>query len=468
MRKLSIIYISIILVLFFFGYYYFRLDDAFIFYKYAKNIAEGNGYVFNVGEKVNATTSPLYTLILALLYWMTKPFFTDSFVVLGNLISIFSIILILYSIKNIFNDAERFHWFAIIFLSMPLLKFGFGMETFLNLALIVYSIYLYTSNKLILASIFIGLSVLARLDSILYAGIIFLYYIVSNKKLPPFLPTLTFLLITVPWFVFSKIYFNSFLPTTINVKLSQNDFGMFGNGLIFFTGSVRVIPGTYLTVITLSVFLLFSIIYLIKKRITISSNHGLFLLKIWSILLFLVYGFVLNAPPYQWYYTPFSIILSIIFALVLKQFLKSNFAKIIITILLIFSACVLPIKNFIEGYNPKYIYYTEAVNWLNANTTKGTTVGVDEIGIIGCNYKNGKLVDALGLITPDVVPHLSKKDFNWYLLNYSPDYIVNDYPYVQKHAGGEEKTFREKYKVVKVFESRGQKIAIYKRANSDS
>jgi arabinofuranosyltransferase len=41
------------------------VDDAYIFYRYAQNLAEGHGLVFNVGERVEGVTSLLWTLLVA-------------------------------------------------------------------------------------------------------------------------------------------------------------------------------------------------------------------------------------------------------------------------------------------------------------------------------------------------------------------------------------------------------------------
>lgn len=147
MNKLVYILISITLVIFLCAYLSFRQDDAYIFYTYAKNIAEGNGYVFNLGEKVNATTSPLYTLLLAALYLLIKPFATESLHVIGIIISVISILIVLLLMKKILADRKLYEYFALIFLCLPLLKFGFGMETFLNLALITASVYFFVQNK---------------------------------------------------------------------------------------------------------------------------------------------------------------------------------------------------------------------------------------------------------------------------------------------------------------------------------
>ena len=46
-------------------------DDPFITFRYAENLALGNGFVFNLGERVLSTTTPLFTLILAVARFVT-------------------------------------------------------------------------------------------------------------------------------------------------------------------------------------------------------------------------------------------------------------------------------------------------------------------------------------------------------------------------------------------------------------
>src|SRR6266540_6543818 len=45
-------------------------EDFYITLRYAENLAQGNGLVYNVGERVLGTTTPLYTLFLALIAWL--------------------------------------------------------------------------------------------------------------------------------------------------------------------------------------------------------------------------------------------------------------------------------------------------------------------------------------------------------------------------------------------------------------
>lgn len=50
-------------------------DDPFITYRYAANLRDGLGFVYNPGERVLSTTTPFYTLALALLggVWSDLP-----------------------------------------------------------------------------------------------------------------------------------------------------------------------------------------------------------------------------------------------------------------------------------------------------------------------------------------------------------------------------------------------------------
>ena len=46
------------------------LDDAMITFRVAENLAYGRGFVYNPGEYVQVTTTPLYTMLLAGGSWL--------------------------------------------------------------------------------------------------------------------------------------------------------------------------------------------------------------------------------------------------------------------------------------------------------------------------------------------------------------------------------------------------------------
>jgi len=463
MSKVNVILFSIILILFFFGYLNFRQDDAYIFYTYAKNITVGNGFVYNLGEKVNATTSPLYTLLLAALYWITKNISSDIFPILGNFISVISLASIIFCVSEILDKDNALKFFPLLFLLNPLLKFGFGMETFLNLGLITLSVLMFWKKKFNAAAFFAGLSVLARLDSILFAAVLFLYYLITYKKLPPLKSIIIFLITIAPWFVFSFYYFGSILPTTVSVKLSQENFNMFGTGFVFLKGIFYKIPGTIWSATIIITSLSFSIIYIFIKRKTLILNNSIKIIILWGAALFITYAFILNAPPYPWYYSPFALPFTLIISITLGSLIISKRSEIILISILFIAACLLPLKTYKEGFYPKYENYKNIAEWLNKNSKTNTTIAVDEIGTLRYYYNNGKIVDALGLVNTEVVPHLNQKDFGWYISEYRPEFIVNDYPDIMKHAGRDDERFFKYYYPIKIFQSHGEKVAVYKR-----
>lgn len=467
--KSSLIFLWIVLgAIIIYGYSFLLQDDAYIFYTYAKNIAEGSGYVFNPGEHVNATTSPLYTLLLALIFFIVKHLFPNSVPIIGQTIGYISLLILILFLVKVFKKqkSEMFPTFVIlIFVANPLLKYGTGMETFLNLSLITGSNYYFTTRKYSLAFFLAGLSILARLDSALFVLILFAFYVHDERRFPSLTVISSFLAAIIPWFIFSKIYFGSFMPTTVGVKLTQYDWGMFGKGLIFIKGILNKVPGTYLTAAILAIVILFCAAALFLNRDKIKLDKFSVIILVWGTMLFLIYAFILNAPPSPWYYTPFILPITVLISKTLLLYYEKINKKIkqaALVFLFIISA-VLPLKTISDGYNPRYIYYREAAAYLNNKAKQGTYISADEIGILGYYYKQGKIIDCLGLITPEAEEHLLKKDFAWYITKYKPEFIVNDYPEVHVHAGGKEKIFIDNYEPAKIFESKGEQIAIYKK-----
>lgn len=103
-------------------------DDAFITFRYARNLVEGHGLVFNPGELVYGTTTPLYACFIAAgmltgiapWHWV---FATDC---------IFTVV-ILWRLLEIFRAADSEEWFpllaALLVVGTPLTMAVPGMET---------------------------------------------------------------------------------------------------------------------------------------------------------------------------------------------------------------------------------------------------------------------------------------------------------------------------------------------------
>ncbi len=432
LKPLAIFLFTVLTAVMVISFWKVQQDDAYIFYTYAKNIASGNGYVFNLGDKLNATTSPLYTLLLALLFFI---FHNAGLTVplIGHLIGGISIWFIAYFLVKIFEEEEFAIFIPLIFLLNPLLKNAIGMETFLNLAFLISSIYFYKKERFLLTSLLISLAVLSRFDSILIAIILFTDFIIRKKKLPDYKTCLIFGAVVFQWFIFSKIYFGSLLPTTVSIKLIQQQTSFWGSGLIFLKGFERAfLSNKIISTIAIILFIVSFIFILLRKRSQLKESSTRLIL-IWSSFYFIAYSFILNPPGYGWYYTPFAIVMSIIIAqalgIILSGFFSNSIWKFLFTSALLFLiGLVIPIKTLNGPVTPKYQNYKAAANWLNQNAENNSSIAIDEIGVLGFYYNKGKIIDILGLINPDVVPHLLNKDYFWYINYYKPDYIITDYP----------------------------------------
>ena len=47
------------------------IDDAYITFRYARNLAEGLGFVYNPGQSVLGTTTPSYTALMSLAWLLS-------------------------------------------------------------------------------------------------------------------------------------------------------------------------------------------------------------------------------------------------------------------------------------------------------------------------------------------------------------------------------------------------------------
>lgn len=390
--------VLIVVLLMLYGYWNIQQDDSYIFYSYAQNLANGQGYVFNPGENVNATTSPLYTLLLALLYLVFRwlPFVTIP--LLGHIIGAVSLLLLCRFLTESFLT-ERGTLFPfvlpLVVLASPLLPRGTGMEAFLAMMLAVMCLRYYVRGRLLAASVASSFAVLARPDMLLMAGLLLIYESILNRRLPRARIVVAFLVPILSWTVFSISYFGSPLPSTLSAKLAQVDAGFWGSGLVFFKGIVTgyVWYGGPLLGAAAAVGVLLGLIvwWARHKQWTLFRNPAFHLLLLWTLLYLLFYGLILNAPAYSWYYTPLSLGTGLLIAVVVEAFYRFLSIRNVIPnrllipmtfTVLITVALVLPVLTAFLPMDRKYETYKLAAEWLNQNVEQGSSVAASDIGVL--------------------------------------------------------------------------------------
>lgn len=193
-------------------------DDAFITLRVIDNFVDGYGLRYNVIERVQVFTHPLWLMLLTPFYAMTRePMVTTM------LVSVALSLCALWLLAT--RIAKNIEYGCLLVLvavaSRAICNFSTsGLETpltFLLLALFVWQIY-RTENVWIPAGI-VGLLLLNRLDMVVLLGPVAAYLLFRVRGVDRIRVALAVMLPTLAWMAFSIIYYGAPFPNTAYAKL---------------------------------------------------------------------------------------------------------------------------------------------------------------------------------------------------------------------------------------------------------
>ena len=426
----------------FWGHVY---DDPFITYRYARNLAQGAGFIYNPGERVLSTSTPLFTLLLAAGFplWPNLPH-------LANLIGAFSLGLggfFLWNLGCTWGMGLERWALLLLYPTFPLVTGTLGSETPLYLALCLGAFAAYARENQLLAAALSALAVLTRLDGVLIPIVLSFYHVLKKHRLPSWKAVAIFGCLTLPWFVFAWIYFGHPLPITLFTKHHQGSLAVSQH----FLPGIMTITGWYAKNLYFQLEIVLSIIGL---AFVIWWKRQWLPLLAWTAVYSLAYQ-TLGVSRYFWYYAPLIpvFIILVTLGLAFLTHIKDspllsvrlpaleNFSRlslIAISMLLVFSQAQ---ASWLARDQNSLIFpfYRSIGEWLNANTPPDARIGMLEVGIIGY-YAQRPVIDFAGLIQPDVAaqmnPSTTYQDAAlWAMQQYQPEYIAlhtNAFPDLEK------------------------------------
>ncbi len=223
------------------GAFGFPLDDSWIFWVFARNLATGNGFSFNPGQVILGTTSILWVLVLSGSYLITH-----HVVFIGKLwgiIFFLASVLLTYRIC-LFHTRSRTTAVAgtMTFALAPALIFGAlsGMEISLATFLLCLTLYFHLSEKgkdrrIFASPILGGLCFMARPELIMLYPLLLLHDYVRTGRNPDhggsgILPTpvvrklIIFLASLGLCLSLSRLLTGSLLPNTLAAKTLDSGF----------------------------------------------------------------------------------------------------------------------------------------------------------------------------------------------------------------------------------------------------
>lgn len=237
----------------------FVQDDAFISYRYARNLVKGRGLVFNPHERVEGYTNFLWTLLHSIpeaLGW-SSPLFS---VIVGLGLMLCSLIAMRRLVIRVFPDRPGLQFVCVAALAASVTFLGYGtsgMETMLQtLLFVLITIALLsppTSNRADLlrhlsTGVLIGLILLVRLDSVVLvtsAVIAWFAYrwpraAVSREKRSLVIAALGIAVpaavILIPWLAWKYTFYGSLIPNTFFAKSSGSRLSPLIFGVLYLLG----------------------------------------------------------------------------------------------------------------------------------------------------------------------------------------------------------------------------------------
>ncbi len=392
------------------------IDDAYIYFRYVYNIVGGNGYVYNIGETVEATTSLTWTLILSLANWLTiSPELGVR--ILGYLCGLSILFLLWFEIRKLNLPSAIFFLLLLLFVTNRSFyaSIMMGLETGLYSLMLVLVYFASgwfhkSSAYKILFGILALMLFLTRPEAIIIfvliiGGIYLLEFDNKIGSIPFVVLIIAGILLTG---ILSYIVFNDFIPNSVRAK--SISFQSFSSLYILLP---RIVGGLYYIIIWLlsAPFLIIPALLGIKSIIKQTSFTMYVAI---SIIITGITVVLINSGdwmPYSRLLTPYLPIITILSGIAINRFLQSQkwlslkqlnvFSTVSVFALIIFCLwTVWPISFFKSNRWPTGQCYTTAGKLLQPYLTKESLIAPEAIGAIGYILKDVNVLDFFGLTEP--------------------------------------------------------------------
>lgn len=393
------------------------MDDSYVTFQYARNLYAGNGFVFNPGERVQGTTTPLYTFLLAPTFlFLDDPQTFSVFLTLAAWTAAAFLILVLFVRRG--NPVGGLLAAAMIPVC-PLVLRSLTMETGIYFMLIVVVFVLKETGHDRLACAAAALAFLTRFDGIL----LFPLAVIQRKNGTTRIPLESVLIVSIPtvlWLVFARTYFGTFLPNTFYSKAAVGSAFSWGNSFLkgFLSWSFDSVA--FRSRVIFALFLVFSCVGLVFE---FARNRRYPLIPLW--LAFYAAGYFVINPEwsFHWYQAP------LVGGLVMVQgnlaggwFSRSGARRwrnlrlllagawsVFAAMMVVFSL-IADQSNRLEFQRPHLAEYKSMALKAQSLARPGDRIAAAEIGLIGF-YSGCRVIDLAGLVSPEV--RRARKEEGW-------------------------------------------------------
>ncbi|MHB1293931.1 MAG: hypothetical protein ACYC4R_02940 [Anaerolineae bacterium] len=438
-------------------------DDAFITYRYVQNAFQGNGLVYNAGERVFGSSTPLYTLWLLLLRFLLPAADLPTLAVRTNLIwycaAPIALGLLLYRLTN--HRTLALAAGAIAASNGQLLDISLsGMESFLFAALLLGTLAAMAYDRVHLSAALVGLAAVTRPEGLLVGAVWGIWWVARHRK--QFSAAFIAVLPLVCWVVFATLYYGTPIPHSVVAKnaplylISTRDAALSVLVLV----AQWMAPSALLTRIpapvTVVIVLVLVSMWWVLLRWKHTANRSLWLSVVAVFALMVLVYSTRGMRLFSWYLPAFWLLWLAITAGALYNLAAKAFATLpnvlpaaaggvaLVAVVLSVTANALPAVSLpnLTAYRVRVLAYQRCAQNLQAAVGSGSSVMASEIGALGYYYA-GYVHDAAGLVSPEAVQFLPiplEERFSpltgairlAYVQAALPDYVVAMPAYIEK------------------------------------
>lgn len=435
------------------------IDDAFITFRYARNFVNGDGLVYNLGDPVLGTSTPLWVLLLGSVSYLTGKEVPAVAVVLSALADGVSAVL-LYCLGRRLELPE---WAAmccgLVWAVYPLsLHYAVGgMETSLVVMLLSGVFLSFLSGYDVLAIFLASLALLTRFDSAPVLLLVFLGAIIRSPRRIVSSLGVT-MVIVVPWFVFSYLYYGTLLPQSLVAKtqpiyldLPQQNIlqilyhlgGILVGGVLGLAArGIYVLPMMQDIGVLLGAAVMVAGIWILgaKRAIYLSGRWWAVLGYVFVVILTYAFAGLRGGLVAEWYLVPLSPVYFLGVIGGWEYLTREGFPRFypvagwtgsFILVLLQIAGLNLWRNPTAPPWQPRNIWtereelYRRVATQLQPVLEDGDVVAASEIGALGY-YCECEILDTVGLVSPQALSYypLPRED---YVVNYAvPSKLIYD------------------------------------------
>jgi len=434
-------------------------DGAYITLRYARNLALGNGLVYNPGVRYFGTGGPAFAVLLGVL---GKIFGVSQIPLVAEMISNGSIAVTCVAMIVGFREERQP---LIGFLAAPIYvllhstRAGVGFEVLPQMACIAsaYVFYLraWRNEKTALgASVLMAIATLLRPDAIIWMAPVLVHAVATrfNRRLITesdvsiqdrfrdfgrSIPFKEIGIVVTPVVVAAiacQIYFGALWPAALGTKIALSHTTQWHG---YLSGGLSWIQRGWTTDgLPIIVLLWLAFLGVATVGYYAATKRDRFLELILAGVLLHSFAYSLTLPSYGWYYVPEGLGIAILAASVIAycadaaKRISSYGAAVVLALAAVFGYQLIIYERYsvsagqhVLETSDRIVVYHALSDWLKSNTTSTDTVGLCEPGLIG--WESGRpIVDQFFLVTPGDNDSLRRHVFDNAFRTQHPSFII--------------------------------------------